>query len=166
MQIVVNDTNIFIDLIHTELIDFFFQLSFEVHTTDFIIGEIEDEEQEVIVQDLIDSGKLIVADSTFEEIEAIMSLQETKVQLSVPDCSVWYYSKTNNYSLVTGDGLLRKTASADGVDVKGILFILDELVSNELILPIVAADKLEYLLAIGNRLPKSECDKRIEEWRN
>jgi hypothetical protein len=61
MQIIVNDTNIFIDLIHTELIDLFFQLPVEVHTTDFIIWEIEDEEQEVIVQELIESGKLIVA---------------------------------------------------------------------------------------------------------
>jgi hypothetical protein len=95
-----------------------------------------------------------------------MSLHETKVQLSVLDCSVWHYSKTNNYSLVTGDGPLRKTASADGVDVKGILFILDELVRNELLQPNIAADKLEHLLVIGSRLPKNECNKRIEEWRN
>ena len=48
MQIVVNDTNLFIDLIHAELIDFFFQLPFEVHTTDFVVGEIEDPELPVV----------------------------------------------------------------------------------------------------------------------
>lgn len=34
MQIVVNDTNIFIDLIHIELIDKFCQLPYEFHTTE------------------------------------------------------------------------------------------------------------------------------------
>lgn len=91
MQIVVNDTNIFIDLIHTELIDLFFQLPFEVHTTDFVIGEIEEEEQERIVQKLIEDEKLIVAGLNHGELEEIMILQNEIIQLSVPDCSVWFY---------------------------------------------------------------------------
>ena len=165
MQIVVNDTNIFIDLIHTELIDLFFQLPFEVHTTDFVIGEIEEEEQERIVQKLIEDEKLFVARLNHGELEEIMILQSEIIQLSVPDCSVWFYSKKNNYTLITGDGLLRKTAVKDGVEVRGILFILDELIRLNFMNSQLAAAKLELLLQIGSRLPKNECEERIKEWR-
>jgi len=105
MQIVVNDTNLFIDLIHAELIDVFFQLPFEVHTTDFVVSEIEEPEQEDIINQLIGTGRLFVASYTFNEVEEIMSLQEAVNRLSVPDCSVWHYSKKHNYTLLTGDNL-------------------------------------------------------------
>jgi rRNA-processing protein FCF1 len=166
MQIVVNDTNIFIDLIHTELIDLFFQLPFEVHTTDFVIGEIEEEEQERIVQKLIDDEKLFVAGLNHGELEEIMILQNEIIQLSIPDCSVWLYSKKNNYTLITGDGLLRKTAIKDGVEVKGVLFVLDELIRLNLMDSELAAEKLELLLQIGSRLPKNECEERLVRWRS
>lgn len=164
MQIVVNDTNLFIDLIHAELIDHFFQLPFEVHTTDFVVGEIEEPEQEEIINELVGSGRLTVASSTFDEVEEIMSLQEAVTRLSVPDCSVWYYSKKHNYTLLTGDNLLRKTALKDQVVVRGLLFIFDELVLLELISPAVACLKLKFLLETGTRLPKDACDERFERW--
>ena len=164
MQIVVNDTNLFIDLIHAELIEQFFQLPFEVHTTDFVVGEIEEPEQEEIINELVGTGRLVVAGSTFDEVEEIMSLQEMVNKLSIPDCSVWHYSKKYNYTLLTGDNLLRKTAAKDQVIVKGLLFIFDELVRLELILPNVACIKLKFLLEIGTRLPKDACDERFERW--
>lgn len=166
MQIVVNDTNIFIDLIHADLIDLFFQLPFEVHTTDFVIGEIEEEEQERIVLNLIATERLIVTGSNPDEINEIFILHNEVSQLSVPDCSVWYYSKKNNFILMTGDGLLRKIAMKDGVDVKGILFVLDELIRFEFLNTFIAAEKLELLIESGSRLPKSECDERLKRWRS
>lgn len=38
--IVVNDTNIFIDLIAVDLLDKFFSLPIEIHTTDFVVHEL------------------------------------------------------------------------------------------------------------------------------
>ena len=165
MQIVVNDTNLFIDLIHAELIDVFFQLPFEVHTTDFVVAEIEEPEQEDIINQLIGTGRLFVASNTFSEVEEIMELQEAVNRLSIPDCSVWHYSKKNNYTLLTGDNLLRKTAMKDQVVVRGLLFIFDELVRLELISPAIACIKLRFLLETGTRLPKEACDERFELWR-
>ena len=164
MQIVVNDTNVFIDLIHAGLIDQFFQIPIEVHTTDFVVGEIEEPEQQAIINDLIETGKLLVASSTFNEVAEIMSLQEEVSRLSIPDCSVWHYSKKNNYTLVTGDNLLRKTALKDQVTVKGLLFIFDELVRLELITPAEACVKLKFRLETGTRLPKEACDERLDRW--
>lgn len=39
-QIVVNDTNVFIDLLEVGLLDKFFLLSWEIHTTDFVMLEL------------------------------------------------------------------------------------------------------------------------------
>jgi len=89
-----------------------------------------------------------------------------QIQLSVPDCSVWFYSKKNNYTLITGDGLLRKTAVKDGVEVRGILFILDELIRLNFMNSQLAAAKLELLLQIGSRLPKNECEEGLVRWRS
>lgn len=38
--LVVSDTNIFIDLWKIDLLDAFFQLPVEIHTTDFVINEL------------------------------------------------------------------------------------------------------------------------------
>tara|TARA_R110002050_G_scaffold46746_5_gene109782 strand:+ start:1572 stop:1955 length:384 start_codon:yes stop_codon:yes gene_type:complete len=127
MQVVVNDTNIFFDLIHARLIEQFFELPFEVHTTDFVDGEIEEPEQAQIINQLVETGPLYIADSSFEELEEISNLQEVARKLSIPDCSVWYYSKKHRYTFITGDNLLRRTASKDQVSVKGILYIFDEI---------------------------------------
>ncbi len=40
MEIVINDTNIFLDLYDIGLLDDFFQLPIRVHTVDFVINEI------------------------------------------------------------------------------------------------------------------------------
>lgn len=45
MEIIVNDTNIFIDLHSCGLLDSFFKLPYKVHTTDFVISELTDGEQ-------------------------------------------------------------------------------------------------------------------------
>ena len=45
MEIVVNDTNIFIDLHSIRLLDQFFELPITVHTVDFVINELTDEVQ-------------------------------------------------------------------------------------------------------------------------
>jgi len=166
MKFVVNDTNIFFDLIYVELLDAFFQLEHTVYTTDFIISEIEEPEQLEIITKFIEDERLFIGTLNPEALEEISALQEANKGLSVHDCSVWFYSKQNNFSLITGDGLLRKCALKDGVDVKGILFILDELVNNELITPDTAAKKLQLLIKCGSRLPHNECETRLKKWRS
>lgn len=59
---------------------------------------------------------------------------------------------------------MRKTALKDQVVVKGLLYIFDELVRLELILPAAACLKLRFLLKTGTRLPKDACDERFERW--
>jgi hypothetical protein len=139
-------------------------LPYEFHTTDFVINEIEEPDQNAIILQLIEVGTLKVISLASNEIDQIFLLQETVNRLSIPDCSVWHYSKKYNHILLTGDNLLRKTAEKDHVIVRGILFVFDELVRYELLKPQEAFAKLEWLLETGSRLPDEACKERFERW--
>jgi hypothetical protein len=45
MEIIVSDTNIFIDLHSCALLDSFFKLPYNVHTTDFVMSELTQGDQ-------------------------------------------------------------------------------------------------------------------------
>lgn len=164
MEIVINDTNVFIDLITAELLDKFFLLPIEVHTTDFIIHEITEDEQQEIVQQLIDDNKLKIRTFDFEELIVISDYNNETPKLSIPDCSVMHYAIDTKYTLLSGDGLLRKIAKSKGATVKGVLYILDSLVEHEIITPITAAEKLQRLVDNETRLPPKEVEKRKKTW--
>jgi len=67
--------------------------------------------------------------------------------------------------LVTGDRALRGKAIASDVTVKGILYLFDKFVEDNVLTPATAAGKLEELLAINPRLPRDEVKMRINRWR-
>ena len=48
MKIVISDTNIFIDLININLLDTFLKFEYEIHTTDFVIAELNDIEAKLL----------------------------------------------------------------------------------------------------------------------
>ncbi|NJW52219.1 PIN domain-containing protein [Salinimicrobium oceani] len=164
MRIVINDANILIDLAKLELIETFSRLNFDLHTTDFIIEELN-EEQLIPVNQLIKSGKLTVIETEeIQDFQAITDILSTSNGLSFEDCSVWYYSKKLSGALLTGDGKLRKQASKD-VEVRGIIFIFDELLKQNLLTFSVAIEKITILYQLNNRLPKKILDDRLQLWR-
>lgn len=77
---------------------------------------------------------------------------------------IWYYAKQNNYTLLTGDRKLRNSAVNEGVEVRGIIYVFDELVANGIMTPSSAAEKLALLKSINPRLPESEIEKRLKQW--
>ena len=164
MKIVINDANILIDLVKLELIDAFSMLDFDLHTTDFVLDELNDEQRTPI--DSLNYGKKITVIETIEtkDFQGITTLLEKSKGLSFEDCSVWYYSKKMSGILLTGDGKLRKQASKDNIEVRGIIYLFDALLNQNLISFQEAIKKIKQLMLLNNRLPKKEIDKRIELW--
>jgi len=166
-KIVVNDTNVFIDLHDVGLLERFFLLPWEVHTTDFVMLELLNEGQKDAVAAYESKGYLHIATFEFQEVVKIRKIQESvinKTNLSITDCSVWYYAKQNNYTLLTGDRKLRNSALNEGVEVRGIVYVFDELVANGIMPASLAAEKLALLKSINPRLPDSEIEKRLKLW--
>lgn len=163
MRIIVNDTNILIDLANLDLLDYFLKLEFEFHTNDFIINEITDTGQKNKIKKIINDNKLIVAETKSEEYTSIIELQ-TK-NLSFEDCSIWHYTQKVKGILLTGDARLRKTVEKSGIKVMGILFIFDKLVECNIIDTNTAVEKLKELVSLNHRFPKIEIEKRFVLWR-
>lgn len=166
-RIVVNDTNVFIDLLDIGLLEHFFQLSWEVHTTDFVMFELNRENQRDVVESYQANKLLHVVAFEMDELCEIRGLQkvcDNKTNVSLTDCSVWYYAKCKGYMLLTGDRKLRTSSMKDGVEVRGILYVFDKLVEEAILTPAVATEKLQQLQIINPRLPKDEIEKRIKSW--
>lgn len=162
MDIVVNDTNIFLDLISVGLLDVVFKLPIKFHTVDYVIAEITDETQRRSVTDWARNGILYIKEFDEKEFAEIIDLYEERSNnVSITDCSVWYYAKKNDYRLLTGDGKLRNSATADGVIVSGILYLTDMLVDCGIVSKIIMADKLKELYKINKRLPKKLIEERV-----
>ena len=167
MEIVVNDTNIFIDLYSIGLLEEFFELPITVHTVDFVINELKEPEQLEAINEFIKNGKLKVQNFDTKELIDIIDLQSRAGgNVSITDCAVWHYAKINNYALLTGDGQLRKKAIETNVTVKGIVYVFDYLVETKILSPQLAITKVQNLMNINARLPKTVIQERIEKWSN
>ena len=168
MIVVVNDANILIDLIKLQLVEAFFNINWEFHSTNLIIeNELYDEQKEQL-QPYINNGKLIIQELDVEDMISIVNIQVQKPQLSDKDCSALHCAKKLNASLVTSDNTLRKFAKTKKVDVHGHLWVFDALLENNCITPQIAISKLNELNTINSKLNihKKECEARIEMWLN
>ena len=162
MKILVNDTNIFIDLHSVGLLEEMCRLPYEIHTVDFVVAEIADADQRRIFDELVAQGGIFIDGFTADEvIEIVEEHSSVSGNLSIPDCSVCYFARKHNVPMLTGDRRLRRYAEEQSIEVHGILFIFDELVKHDIISTSMAADRLEELFAINARLPKAEIRYRI-----
>lgn len=165
MKILVNDTNIFIDLHSVGLLEEMCRLPYEIHTVDFVVAEIADADQRRIFDELVAQGGIFIDGFTADEvIEIVEEHSSVSGNLSIPDCSVCYFARKHNVPMLTGDRRLRRYAEEQSIEVHGILFIFDELVRHDIISTSMAADRLEELFAINARLPKTEIRNRINRW--
>jgi len=165
-NIVINDTNIFIDLINVGLLDLFFDLPIKVHTTGFIIHEITDEKQASIINEACTNGYITVKEFSEKELFYFIEEYSGYGKVSLPDISVLFYSEITRYPLITNDGPLRKIAKERGVEVKGLLFVFDMFVKEQLLTATEAKNKLTYLIGNGTRLPEEEVRNLFKEWDN
>lgn len=166
MKIIVNDTNIFIDLHSIGLLEDMCNLPYEIHTVDFVAVEIMEEMQRIAFEQLVSTGKIRVNSFSADEVmEIVAEHSDVAGNLSIPDCSVCYYARKHQVPMLTGDRRLRKYAEAQDIEVHGILFLFDEMVKFKVVTPDIAATKLEELMHLNARLPKSEISQRIYLWR-
>lgn len=167
MDIVINDTNIFLDLYDVDLLDTFFQLPLQVHTVDFVVDEIKRPAQRVVIQQLISQGMLVVKDFSSASIPNLFQFNvECGGNLTLTDSTVIFYALSlSGCRILTGDRQLRNRAEERGIAVSGILYVFDQLVEHGLLPPSEAAQKLEALFKINTRLPKREIEARIEKWK-
>jgi predicted nucleic acid-binding protein len=125
--VVVNDASCLIDLKKGQLLHVLMRLPYR-----FIVPlPIRDEElQNFTPQEwrMLEDGGLGTYDLPGTEVAQVLALKREHSRLSANDCFALVTTTCHEDAiLLTGDGLLRKVATARAVRVHGVLWIIDEL---------------------------------------
>lgn len=160
MTIVVSDTNIFIDLWAIGLLNELFELGVSVHTTDFVVAELKKPEQAAFVRKASEDGRLTVKTFEASRIPFIADLLEGN--LSMADGSVLLYALEGGYTLLTGDRRLRRAAEEHGLEVRGVLYVVEQMYTRGVITKETYKERLQKLLLTNRRLPGKEIMRILD----
>lgn len=158
-RVYISDTNIWIDFGHAGLLDALFALPFTFVSTDFVVGELS----HPAPAGLLARG-LVVEALDEATVGQLFRLMDQHNNSSLADVSCYLVAKTQGKPLLTGDGRLRKQAAKDGLEVRGALWLLDQLLAHGIIAPAHAAAALQAMLDEGARLPQADCAHRLAAW--
>lgn len=164
MAIIISDTNIFVDLYNTELLDYLFSLTEEIHTVKQVLFELIDKKQSESLAKFISDGKLFIKSFDFTELAELYEFStHCSNRLSEPDIAVVFYGHQTNGVILSGDRRLRSKAESIGIEVHGILYVVKRLVTDGIITVKIAINALEKLINSNPRLPKSDIDQLIDD---
>jgi predicted nucleic acid-binding protein len=154
----VTDSNLWIDLHHSGLLSRIFSLPWELLAPDVIIAELESPNG----LDLLELG-LIEKELSGEQVLQVAKLSERYLRPSRADLFALVLALEQKAILLTGDGALRDAALELGLEVHGMIWVLDQMVDTGIISTRERSEALILMLKAGSRLPKSEVEIRLEE---
>ena len=151
------DASVAIDLLHGDIVLEFDALSLNVGIPDVILAEVIEEKE-------LAGLAFEIVEFTGEQILKAARLKENTNQVSMPDLFALIAVREMGDMLLTGDAELREMAEAEGIQVHGALWVLDELVHERILVPLRAARALRDILDGGSFLPEGECERRFKRW--
>lgn len=167
MRIAITDACIFIDLHNLILIEHFFGIDLDIHTSWDVVNELFDEQKQQLVS-FVDAGKLVIHSIGEKERLNILQAPFPKA-LSEVDKTVLFLASKLDAIVVSSDKAVRNYAKKQSIEYHGMLWILDKLVELELLSKSEACIKLEKLIK-GNMIYQnnvelvSEMNKRLRIW--
>ena len=167
MKVAVKDASVLIDLLEAGLLGSWFKLGIETHIPDLVLAEIAQPQQRPIVDGFVSAGLMKVAKIGNGEVTKLAALAAISRELgvSIPDASaVQLVESLDKGFLLTSDGTLRLGAEARGLEVRGLLWVLDLLVWHDVVTFAEAIKALSTVLAANSRQPAHECEKRRDAW--
>ena len=128
MQLLISDSNIFIDMEVANLTEKMFALPYTFAVPDILYyEELEDEHNNLLMYEL---QILSLSSSTIKYTESIVPLYR---KASKNDLFALALAKQEKCPLVTGDGALRKAAEKEAVIIFGTIWIINELIKHDMI---------------------------------
>ena len=163
MKVAVKDACVLIDLANGRLLEAWFQLGIETHTTDLVARQVKSDRNWQAVSGFIEAGLLKVTTLTGEQVGRMYDELGT-LPVGLEDQTALFLAMELKAILLTGDRRLRLEGLKRKIEVRGLLWILDELVTKQLLPPRLGAVKLRSMVADGAFLPRDECEKRFQAW--
>lgn len=133
-----------------------------IETTPQVLEEIRDSGQLLIMNSLIDSGLLRV--DTNGNIKDIVALLGKFRGLSFTDCSVIELAVRRQGNILSSDGGIRKCASKMKIPVKGVLWVIEEMVIKNIITLEEALSKLTIYPSLNDRAPLKEIASLVKKF--
>ena len=148
MQILISDSNIFIDMEVADLTAKMFALPYHFATPDILYyEELEEEHQNLLDTDL---KILSLSSDTVKYTESIVGKYP---KASRNDLFALALAKQECCPLLTGDGALRKAGKQEDIQILGTIWIMDALVKHEIITKDEAMEAYDTMKNNKRRLP-------------
>lgn len=167
LKLVITDACIFIDLYELDLVNLFFDLEIEVHTTSAVMHELYGDQHQVL-KAYQSVQRLTVHNLQEADFIEIYNTVYPRA-LSEADKSVLHVAAKINACVLSSDKAVRNCAKNKSIDYHGMLWIFDRLVELQLLLPKQAVARLQQLVASNfiyqnNRPLVNEINRRLKEW--
>lgn len=162
MKLIITDVSVLFDLFKIKVLPEFFALDVEICMTIFVYEEIVHQEQIQEFEMFKRTQKLTVLDLLPEEEEQILNLKLKRSLKSIPDKTMLWKAMQLKCPLLTCDDKLRKEAMDNGIEVHGSIWVVTELVKQNIVNNVKAIELLEQLKTVNTRLPFDEMDKIIK----
>lgn len=156
---IVVDAGIWIDLHFGGVLAGAFRLSDEFVSPDVILAELVTVDPQVIIR-----HGCRVEHLTPDDYGTLQRLVTEHSGPSVSDLTALLISMREGLMLLAGDSKLRKAAETEGVEVHGILWLLDRMIAETVLSERKAAAALRSMLDCDARLPRDECERRLLKW--
>ena len=158
MQILISDANVLIDMDVGGLLEQMFQLPYTFQISDMLfVDELESHHPELL------GYGLQLAELDTDHMREAFELVDRYADPSRYDCFSLALAKQKSCPLLTGDRALRNAASREGVIVKGSIWIVNELVKNEILTKEEARDSYSRMEAAGSRLPWDTAYRMLDD---
>lgn len=167
MVVIVEDTNILIDLVDSGLITHCDALDIEFHTTDMVISELRNSNQRLRVLQSVENGRLKVAEIKNQDLIDVSLTYynySRSTNLSIADISVMLQAERLKCRLLTSDQKLLNQARQRGIEANGLLWLTDYMVDSGTVQPLMMVSYLQKLLTTNDCAPRHHIMERIERY--
>ena len=148
MQILISDSNIFIDMEVANLTDKMFELPYTFATPDILYNDELEEEHPYLLD--MDLEILTLSSETIKYTESIVPIYP---KASRNDLFALALAKQESCPLLTGDGALRIAGENEKITIYGTIWIMNELIKHNIITKDEAMKAYDIMKRNKRRLP-------------
>ncbi len=159
-QLLVSDANILIDIEVAGLTDAMFSLPYEYITPDSLF----EQELRECHGELLDKG-LQLAELEPDKVERVQQLAQQFKGASNHDLEALVLAELKAIPLLTGDKKLRQVCLEINIDVRGTLWLVEQMLLGQIITVTEAEKAYDFMEEDGSRLPWDEIKKQITKWK-
>lgn len=157
MQLLISDANIIIDIEAGGLVKQMFRLEYRFGVPDVLFDlELREQHGHLVTLGLevleVKSESVRYAETLGERYRAAGAMDLLALALARQECC----------PLLSGDKALRQAAKKEGVDVRGTIWLVGEMLQAKVVTRKQARAAYAAMLSDGRRLPENEIKKQLE----